>query len=71
MSSRPEDEARSGDGKSDAAKDREAVIWLLADMVLVAGAMTALVKAQGLNYPSIQLIFIRATVGLFFILPLH
>ncbi|MBX3530688.1 MAG: DMT family transporter [Rhizobiaceae bacterium] len=39
-------------------------------MVLVAGGMTALVKAQGLTYPAVQLVFIRAVVGLFFILPL-
>jgi len=39
-------------------------------MVLVAGGMTALVKAQGFTYPAIQLVFIRAMVGLFFILPL-
>ncbi|MFK4824308.1 DMT family transporter [Paenochrobactrum sp. BZR 588] len=48
----------------------EAIIWSLADMLLVAGAMSALVKAQGVAYPAFQLVFIRALIGLIFILPL-
>lgn len=48
----------------------EGIAWVLADMVLVAGGMTALVKAQGIVYPAIQLVFIRAMIGLMFILPL-
>ena len=32
--------------------------------------MTALVKAQGVTYPAFQLVFIRAMIGLIFILPL-
>ncbi|WP_440412166.1 DMT family transporter [Neorhizobium petrolearium] len=39
-------------------------------MTLVSGGMTALVKAQGATYPAFQLVFIRAMIGLFFILPL-
>ncbi|MFB9343201.1 DMT family transporter [Aminobacter aganoensis] len=50
--------------------NREGVAWVLADMLLVAGGMTALVKAQGLVYPAFQLVFIRAMIGLVFILPL-
>jgi drug/metabolite transporter (DMT)-like permease len=49
---------------------REGILWVLADMMLVAGGMTALVKAQGVVYPAFQLVFIRALIGLFFILPL-
>ncbi len=44
--------------------------WLLMDMALVSGGMTALVKAQGVTYPAFQLVFIRAMIGLIFILPL-
>lgn len=50
--------------------NREGILWVLADMTLVAGGMTALVKAQGVVYPAFQLVFIRAMIGLFFILPL-
>ncbi|MCC2613171.1 DMT family transporter [Rhizobium petrolearium] len=39
-------------------------------MTLVSGGMTALVKAQGATYPAFQLVFIRAMIGLLFILPL-
>nr|WP_244632788.1 DMT family transporter [Agrobacterium fabrum] len=39
-------------------------------MTLVSGGMTALVKAQGVTYPAFQLVFIRAMIGLIFILPL-
>lgn len=54
-------------GKS---RTRAAVGWLLVDMTLVSGGMTALVKAQGATYPAFQLVFIRAMIGLAFILPL-
>nr|WP_236000963.1 DMT family transporter [Agrobacterium leguminum] len=40
------------------------------DMALVSGGMTALVKAHGVTYPAFQLVFIRAMIGLLFILPL-
>jgi len=50
--------------------NREGVAWVLADMVLVSGGMTSLVKAQGVVYPAFQLVFIRALIGLLFILPL-
>jgi drug/metabolite transporter (DMT)-like permease len=70
LSSQPDGDAPADDGRPRRAPDREAVAWLLTDMVLVAGGMTALVKAQGLAYPAIQLVFIRAMVGLLFILPL-
>lgn len=50
--------------------NREGIVWVLADMLLVSGGMTALVKAQGLIYPAFQLVFIRAMIGLLFILPL-
>ncbi|MBD0415318.1 DMT family transporter [Oryzicola mucosus] len=50
--------------------NREGVLWVLADMVLVSGGMTALVKAQGITYPAFQLVFIRSLIGLMFILPL-
>ncbi|CAN7655971.1 DMT family transporter [Aminobacter sp. LjRoot7] len=50
--------------------NREGVVWVLADMLLVSGGMTALVKAQGMVYPAFQLVFIRSLIGLLFILPL-
>ncbi|WP_432288899.1 DMT family transporter [Aminobacter sp. BA135] len=50
--------------------NREGIVWVLADMLLVSGGMTALVKAQGLVYPAFQLVFVRAMIGLLFILPL-
>ena len=49
---------------------RAGIGWLLLDMALVSGGMTALVKAQGVTYPAFQLVFIRAMIGLIFILPL-
>lgn len=49
---------------------RAGIGWLLMDMSLVSGGMTALVKAQGVTYPAFQLVFIRAMIGLIFILPL-
>ncbi|UXT19282.1 DMT family transporter [Agrobacterium tumefaciens] len=66
----------NGDGKSESlenprdANARAGIGWLLMDMALVSGGMTALVKAQGVTYPAFQLVFIRAMIGLFFILPL-
>lgn len=48
---------------------RTGLAWLLADMTLVTG-MTALVKAGSATYPAVQLVFIRAAIGLVFILPL-
>lgn len=50
--------------------NREGIVWVLADMLLVSGGMTALVKAQGMVYPAFQLVFIRSLIGLLFILPL-
>ena len=49
---------------------RLAIGWLLLDMTFVSGGMTALVKAMGATYPAFQLVFIRAMIGLLFILPL-
>lgn len=65
----------SAEGLPEAERERASnarigVGWLLLDMTLVAGGMTALVKAQGATYPAFQLVFVRAMVGLFFILPL-
>lgn len=66
----------NGDGKSESlenprdANARAGIGWLLMDMALVSGGMTALVKAQGVTYPAFQLVFIRAMIGLLFILPL-
>lgn len=52
------------------AADRSAgVVWLLADMTLVA-IMAAIVKAQGATYPAVQLVFLRAVIGLLAIAPL-
>lgn len=48
---------------------RAGIAWLLADMTLIT-AMTAVVKAQGVTYPAVQLVFVRAAVGLLLILPL-
>ena len=66
----------NGDGKSESVENprdanaRAGIGWLLMDMALVSGGMTALVKAQGVTYPAFQLVFIRAMIGLLFILPL-
>lgn len=57
-------------GRSPPEPIRVAFAWLMLDMTLVAGGMTALVKAQGATYPAFQLVFIRAMIGLIFILPL-
>ena len=47
----------------------QGVAWLLADMTLVT-FMSVLVKANSVAYPAIQLVFIRALIGLVFILPM-
>lgn len=57
-------------GQATRRTNREGIAWVLADMVLVSGGMTALVKAQGVVYPAFQLVFIRALIGFLFILPL-
>lgn len=49
---------------------RLAIGWLLLDLTFVSGGMTALVKAMGATHPAFQLVFIRAMIGLIFILPL-
>lgn len=63
------EEKSPGDGAR-ASNARAGIGWVLLDMTLVAGGMTALVKAQGATYPAFQLVFIRAMIGLVFILPL-
>lgn len=70
MSSQPEQEAPLPAGEERRKANREGILWVLADMVLVSGGMTALVKAQGMVYPAFQLVFIRSLIGLMFILPL-
>lgn len=73
MFNRPEgetDKSRVKNASTGKGSTGEAIIWSLADMLLVAGAMSALVKAQGVSYPAFQLVFIRALIGLIFILPL-
>ncbi|MDA5241098.1 DMT family transporter [Agrobacterium tumefaciens] len=66
----------NGDGQNEEQENpretdtRAGIGWLLLDITLVAGGMTALVKAQGVTYPAFQLVFIRAMIGLLFILPL-
>lgn len=53
-----------------AARDsRFGIVWLLSDTTLVTG-MTVLVKMQGASYPAIQLVFIRALIGLILIAPM-
>lgn len=70
MSSQPEIAAPLPAVEERRKASREGILWVLADMVLVAGGMTALVKAQGVVYPAFQLVFIRSLIGLMFILPL-
>ncbi|GAA2879402.1 S-adenosylmethionine uptake transporter [Aminobacter niigataensis] len=70
MSSQPDADVPPQAGEERHKANREGIVWVLADMLLVAGGMTALVKAQGLIYPAFQLVFIRAMIGLLFILPL-
>lgn len=57
------------DGFAAARDSRFGIVWLLSDTTLVTG-MTVLVKMQGASYPAIQLVFIRALIGLVLILPL-
>ena len=45
------------------------IIWLLTDMSLVTG-VNVLVKLQGQHLPALQLVFLRALVGLVVILPI-
>lgn len=55
---------------AEAAPDsRVGILWLMTDTTLVTG-MTVLVKMQGAAYPAIQLVFVRALIGLVFILPM-
>ncbi|WP_395446532.1 DMT family transporter (plasmid) [Aminobacter sp. UC22_36] len=70
MSSQPDSTVTPEAGDERHKANREGIVWVLADMLLVSGGMTALVKAQGLVYPAFQLVFIRAMIGLLFILPL-
>ena len=51
------------------AANRRGAAFLLADMALVV-AMTALVKLMGGTFPAIQLVFLRALVGLVLVAPL-
>lgn len=62
-------EPQAADKTKDQGSARSGLAWLLADMTLVTG-MTVLVKASASTYPAIQLVFIRAAIGLVFILPL-
>jgi len=70
LSSQPDIADAPEPGEEHRRANREGVLWVLADMVLVSGGMTALVKAQGMVYPAFQLVFIRSLIGLMFILPL-
>jgi S-adenosylmethionine uptake transporter len=70
LSSQPDGTVTPEAGDERHKANREGIVWVLADMLLVSGGMTALVKAQGLVYPAFQLVFIRAMIGLLFILPL-
>lgn len=69
MSSQPDQDLPRAEEERQKA-NREGIVWVLADMLLVSGGMTALVKAQGMVYPAFQLVFIRSLIGLLFILPL-
>lgn len=56
----------------DGTKEKDAaggILWLLSDMTLVTG-MTVLVKRMGADYPPVQMVFLRAAIGLALILPL-
>ncbi|WP_439501927.1 DMT family transporter [Aminobacter ciceronei] len=70
MSSQPDGTVTPEAGDERHKANREGIVWVLADMLLVSGGMTALVKAQGMVYPAFQLVFIRSLIGLLFILPL-
>jgi drug/metabolite transporter (DMT)-like permease len=70
LSSQPDGTVTPEAGDERHKANREGIVWVLADMLLVSGGMTALVKAQGMVYPAFQLVFIRSLIGLLFILPL-
>ncbi len=57
------------DASATARESRSGILWLLCDTTLVTG-MTVLVKMQGASYPAVQLVFIRALIGLLLILPM-
>ncbi len=57
------------DASATARDSRSGILWLLCDTTLVTG-MTVLVKIQGASYPAVQLVFIRALIGLLLILPM-
>jgi S-adenosylmethionine uptake transporter len=57
------------DASATARDSRSGILWLLCDTTLVTG-MTVLVKMQGASYPAVQLVFIRALIGLLLILPM-
>ena len=50
------------------AENLRGAAWLIADMVLNIWALS-IVKALGAEYPAVQIVFIRAAVGLILILP--
>lgn len=52
-----------------AAGHREGAAWLLADMTFIT-VMLAVVKQAGTTFPAVQLVFLRALVGLVLVLPL-
>jgi drug/metabolite transporter (DMT)-like permease len=55
--------------KSDRASNGRGALYLLGDMALVVN-MTAIVKIMGGTFPAIQLVFLRAVVGLLLVAPL-
>ncbi|MGJ3262806.1 MAG: DMT family transporter [Salinarimonas sp.] len=55
--------------REEADDSRAGIAWLVADMTLVS-LMAAIVKAQGATYPAVQLVFLRAAIGLVAIAPL-
>ncbi len=57
------------DASATARESHSGILWLLCDTTLVTG-MTVLVKMQGASYPAVQLVFIRALIGLLLILPM-
>ncbi|MDA1076163.1 MAG: DMT family transporter [Proteobacteria bacterium] len=56
-------------GKQVSPQANSGVLWLLSDITLVTG-MTVLVKFTGADFAAIQIVFLRAAVGLVLILPL-
>lgn len=59
----------SSDGSTTEGSARLGLVWLLADMTLIT-CMNVLVKASSADYPAIQLVFIRAMIGLVSIMPM-